>query len=97
MFRYIIAAAAVAFAVPANAQVSCQTFGGMTTCSNGVTSQRYGNMEYYQQNGRSLGTRQDFGNMQFYTPGPQTYSAPQPYASPRNRGYDPYGYGNYGR
>ena len=54
-----ITAVAFAFAATgAQAQVSCNSFGTMTTCSNGLTAQRFGNQTIYN-NGVSS---QQFGN-----------------------------------
>ena len=61
-----ITAVAFAFAATgAQAQVSCNSFGTMTTCSNGLTAQRFGNQTIYN-NGVSS---QQFGNQTIYSDG----------------------------
>lgn len=67
MFRAVLSVAAATMLLTAGAfaQVSCNSFGTMTTCSNGLTAQRFGNQTIYN-NGVSS---QQFGNQTIYSDG----------------------------
>lgn len=78
--KKLLTIAAVTLASSAWAQVSCQTIGTFTTCSDGSSAQRIGNMTF----GNDGSTVNRIGNTTFisppvYTPPPQPiYQPPAP-------------------
>lgn len=82
--KKLLIIATVTLASSAWAQVSCQTIGTFTTCSDGSSSQRIGNMTF----GNDGSTANRIGNSTFitpptYTPPPPVYQPPAPLYVPR--------------
>lgn len=92
----LVALALVACSAQAQ-QVSCQTIGNMTFCSDGTSYNRIGNQTF----GSDGSTANRIGNQTFINPPPPTYvppvqsypyyQPPQIQVQPRRCGYNVYG------
>lgn len=75
--KKLVIVAALSLASAAWAQVSCQTIGSFTTCSDGSSAQQIGNFTF----GNDGSSAQRIGGTTFFNPAPPTY-APLPPMQP---------------